>query len=93
MTTEAPTNRNGARQILGLGALACIACCIGPILGLLGAIGVATTAGTLALGFAGSAVALLAVPVLRRRRRSACATTSAQEVAVAAPTPRRPELR
>lgn len=90
MTTDRSTTRNGTGRILGLSALACLVCCIGPILGLLGAIGIATIAGTLTVGIAGLAIGLLAVPVLRRRRRRPCATTAAHKVAVAAPTARRP---
>jgi hypothetical protein len=90
MTTRTSTTRSGTARILGVGALACIACCIGPVVGLLGAIGVATIVGTLTLGIAGLAVALLVVPLLRsRRRRIICAAPLAREVAVDAPTCRR----
>lgn len=91
MTTNPTPKRGGTGRILGLGALACIACCIGPILGLLSAIGIATTAGTLTFGVAGLAIGLLAIPVLRkhRRRTPTCATPLDHEVAVAAPTIRR----
>ena len=61
------THRSTGR-ILGVGALACVVCCIGPILGLLGAIGIATIAGVLAFGIAGLTIALLAIPVVHRRR-------------------------
>ncbi len=78
------------RKILGLGAIACIACCIGPILGVLGAIGLATIGGVALFGVAGLAVALFALPVLRRapRRPGGC-TPNTDPVAVAAPTVRR----
>jgi hypothetical protein len=93
MTTE-PNQTGGVGRILGLGALACLACCLGPILGLLGAIGVATMAGTLAFGVAGLTVALLAIPPIRKhRQRPICATPldHDHDVAVATPTLRRPD--
>ena len=84
MTADPSTTTSGTGRILGLGALACIACCVGPLLGILSAIGIAATAGTLILGLAGLAIAL---PVLwRRRRTSTCAPPRGHEVAVAAPT-------
>lgn len=90
MTNPSP-KRDRTGRIVGLGALACVACCIGPILGLLSAIGIATAAGTLAFGLAGLAIALLAVPVVRKHRRTpTCATPLDHEVSVAAPTSHRP---
>ena len=87
MTADPSTTTSGTGRILGLGALACIACCVGPLLGILSAISIAATAGTLILGLAGLAIALLAIPVLwRRRRASTCAPPRGHEVAVAAPT-------
>ena len=84
MTADPSITTSGTGRILGLGALACIACCVGPLLGNLSAIGIAATAGTLILGLAGLAIAL---PVLwRRRRASTCAPPRGHEVAVAAPT-------
>jgi hypothetical protein len=92
MTTQPTSAAGGTGRILGIGALACIACCIGPILGLLGAIGITTIAGTLAFGIAGLTIALLAIPVVRKHRRApTCATPPDHEVAVAAPTVRRPD--
>ncbi|MGH9148718.1 MAG: hypothetical protein ACRD0D_10200 [Acidimicrobiales bacterium] len=69
-----------------MGAAACLACCAGPILALLGALGVAST---LFMGVAGLAIAALgavAVIVLRRRRRKRCAAEA--RVALAAPARR-----
>jgi hypothetical protein len=42
MTGDRHNRLGGVGRIVGMGALACIACCVGPILGLLGTIGVAT---------------------------------------------------
>lgn len=76
--------------IAGVGVLACAACCAGPILGFLAAIGLGTAAGFALFG-AGAIVlgALAVVFILRRRRRhaSACAPTSAP-VSVEMPTVR-----
>ncbi len=78
------------RKILGLGAIACIACCIGPILGVLGAIGLATIGGVALFGAAGLAVALIVLPVLRRaRHRPGACMPNTDPVAVDAPTARR----
>jgi hypothetical protein len=91
MNAERATPSGSTRKLLGLGALACIACCIGPILGLLGAVGIATIAGTLTFGIAGLAIALLAIPLLRTRRAaSRCAAPLPHEVIVSASATRRP---
>ena len=71
--------------ILGVGAVACAACCAGPILAFLAAIGSGTAAGvalfgTLALVI-GVAVALLVI--LRRRRSTDCTPVAAEPVPVA----------
>jgi hypothetical protein len=70
-------NRDGAAMV-GVGALACAACCAGPILGFLAALGLGTFAGAMVFGagalFVGGAVAA-AVVGSRRRRAAACAVT------------------
>lgn len=57
--------------MVGVGIVACAACCAGPILGVLAAIGLGTAAGFFLIG--GMAflvgVALVSVVGLRRRRR------------------------
>lgn len=79
--------------VLGLGAAACAACCAGPILGALGAIGMASTVGYVMAGavavLAGSAGAA-ALIVRRRRRRSGCAARTGTVAMVDAPTTRLP---
>jgi hypothetical protein len=78
--------------VVGLGAAACAACCVGPILGVLGGIG------ALSLG-AGSTLGLLAgvlvltvgvvgFVVWRRRRNPSCAAPLPQQVPVGAPVRR-----
>lgn len=58
--------------VVGLGIAACAACCAGPILGFLAAIGLGTALGVAVFGTAGLAIALLAiVPIMRRRRQAA----------------------
>jgi hypothetical protein len=65
------SKREGA-ALAGVGAVACAACCAGPIVGVLAAIGLGTLTGVLLFGAAGLAIAALAlVPILRRRRRVA----------------------
>jgi hypothetical protein len=78
MSGDDPTGgavKSGA-GILGVGAAACVACCAGPILGALSAIGVATAvgyaiAGAVALGLGAAAIAWLLYR--RRRRQRGCA--------------------
>jgi len=60
--------------ILGLGAAACAACCAGPILGVIAAAGLLTTAAYIAVGAIGLAIAIpVAVWTVRRKRiRARC---------------------
>jgi glycerol-3-phosphate acyltransferase PlsY len=79
--------------ILGFGAVACLACCAGPILAFLGGLGVAGLASTLFIGGVGVAVtaAAIAAFVVVRRRGSSCPAADEGPVAVAAPTHRAPQ--
>lgn len=83
----------GAKGVLGLGAAACVACCIGPILAFFGGLTIVGLASTFVIGSvgllvaAGAAMALLAVR--HRRQTSACTTEPAAPVPVASPS-RRP---
>ena len=75
--------------ILGFGAVACVACCAGPILAFLGglaaiSLGAAVLVGS--VGLAMAAVALLAFVAWRRKRRTICDVPVS--VTVAAPTRR-----
>jgi hypothetical protein len=71
-------SKSGKREglgILGVGAAACAACCVGPILGFLAAIGLTTAAGVAVFGVVGL---VLLVPgalwlLRRRRQQAACA--------------------
>jgi hypothetical protein len=65
------------RQVLGLAAVACAACCIGPILGVIGAIAALGVISSLFIGVAALVVAAVAVAtfiVVRHRRVAACGT-------------------
>ncbi len=65
--------------IVGVGAIACAACCAGPILGFLAAIGLGTAAGLALFGTAAivfGAVAIVVVLRRTRRRAATCATVS-----------------
>lgn len=87
--TTSPRDR---AAIIGVGGAACAACCAGPILGLLAAIGISTAAGYALFGIAGLIIAgTLAGIVLYRRRRSrtTCRGPAHTVTVVAAPTVRR----
>lgn len=65
------------RQVLGLGAAACVACCAGPIIGVIAGIAALGTAAALLTGALTIAVVAAAVAVIatwrRRARRDTCA--------------------
>jgi hypothetical protein len=83
------SKRDGA-TVVGVGAAACAACCAGPILGLLAAIGFTAAAATFVFGVTALIVAGLVVLIVVRRRRSrtrTCATgAEAVEISLAPPT-------
>ena len=75
--------------VIGVGAVACALCCAGPILAFLGAIGLGTVLGVAIFGVVGLLVALLAIPLLikrRQRRRCAPGPVSVESPAVRAPS-------
>ena len=84
--------------VVGAGALVCIPCCAGPILGVLGAIGIGSAVGVVLFGCAGLALALVvSIVVLRGRRRAGAANRAGRHgaptitpVPVPMPTLRRP---
>jgi len=58
--------------MVGLAAVACVACCLGPIVGVLGgvaALGIVSTAWIGLIGVLIAASALAALSIVRRRRR------------------------
>ena len=75
--------------IVGVGAAACVACCAGPIIGFLAAIGIGTAAGFALFGTISLVIGAVAVAfVVRRRRRAATCSTTPTTVAVEMPTVR-----
>lgn len=77
----------GGLGALGLGAIACVACCAGPLLAILGGVTIAGLAGTMLLGVASLVVAgagAIAFFLVRQRRRAASCAVDAGPVA--APT-------
>ena len=64
----------GSGTVLGLAAVACVACCSGPILAVLGAIVALGVVSTIFIGAAGllvTAAAVVAFVAVRERRRDA----------------------
>ena len=78
-TDTRASSGSGAPSFLGIAAVACVACCIGPILAVLGAIAALGLASTILVGAAGlliTAAAISAFVVVRRRRwTGSCAVT------------------
>lgn len=76
--------------IVGVGAVACVACCAGPILGFLAAIGLGTAAGFALFGTVALPVGALAIVIVvrRRRRRAASCVPNPDAVFVDMPTVR-----
>ena len=64
------TKRESA-AVIGVGAAACVACCAGPIIGLLAALGIGSVVSVLLFGTIGlvAAVVVAAIWLQRRRRR------------------------
>lgn len=84
-----PNTRHGPRRIIGFGAAACVACCAGPLLAAIGAIGLTATFTTVAFGIGGFIVLAAAVPLaLRLRRRRTCALPPDGPTSVAMPVRR-----
>ena len=82
------TPRRNGPSILGVGVAACLACCAGPLLAFLSGLGLAGLASTLMLGAAGlaiTAIAIVAILVVRRQRTN-CAVPADDPGAVQAPT-------
>jgi hypothetical protein len=78
--------------VVGVGAVACAACCAGPILGFLAAAGVTAALGAVLFGVVGVAAVVVAALVWRRMRVRRCLPVAApaEPVAMAAPRLRSP---
>lgn len=70
-----------------VGAVACAACCAGPILGFLAAIGLGTAAGFALFGTTAIAFGAIAIVVVLRRRRRRAASWAATPGPVAVEMP------
>ncbi len=66
-------SRKENATLVGVAAVACAACCAGPILGVLAAIGLGTALGAALWGVGALLMGAIAVAVVLRRRRSAAA--------------------
>ena len=89
-----PSARREGFGLLGIGAVACLACCAGPILALLGGISLAGLLSTAVIGTVGLVVAgaaAVAFLLVRRRRQAACAADAAEPVPLPTPTRRQPD--
>ena len=73
--------------IVGVGAAACVACCAGPIIGFLAAIGIGTAASFAVFGTISLIVGALAVGFVVRRRQHRTVTCDSTPVAVAVDIP------
>jgi hypothetical protein len=82
--------RDGSFSIVGLGIAACVACCAGPILALLGGVTIAGVASTWVIGGAGLLIAAVAavgfLAIRSRRRRLSCAADGGERIPVALTT-------
>jgi hypothetical protein len=88
-TTSRDPKSKGGLKLLGLGALACLGCCAGPVLAFLGALSVGGLASAAFIGGTGvfvAGAAAVAYFVVRKRRTLACTVTFAESVAMADPT-------
>ena len=82
--TDKPS-RTAVASGLGIAAVACVACCLGPILALLGAIAALGVVSTIFIGAAGlviTAAAIATVVVVRRRRTGASCAVPPERVPV-----------
>jgi hypothetical protein len=72
--------------VLGVGAVACAACCAGPIIGFLAGVGLTAAVGAVLFGVVGLVVVLAVAAVLWRRRRTRrCQPAPTEPVDVEAP--------
>jgi hypothetical protein len=82
-----PSKEGGGLSLLGFGAAACVACCIGPVLALLGGLSVAGLVSAVSIGggVLVAAVAGVGYLVVRRRQAGTSCAVPAEAVMVAAP--------
>ena len=79
--------------VVGMGTAACVACCAGPILAILGGLSLASLASALLIGAAGLVIAAVALAALLiARRHAGCRVSDDSATPVAAPTRRPADL-
>lgn len=72
--------------LLGVGAVACAACCAGPVLGFLAGVGLTAAVSAVLFGIAGVVAVIVAAGVLWRRRRARrCSPAPTEPVVVETP--------
>lgn len=73
-------------KVAGLAVVACAACCAAPVIGFLGAIGLATALGVVLFGATGLAVAVVAGLwwFRRRKRQQSCTASTSTPVTLTA---------
>ena len=78
------------RHLIGLAAAACVACCIGPIVGVLGAVAAAGIVSTMWIGLFGVAIAMgaMTATVVVVRRRNRCAAAASETPVILTSNPR-----
>jgi len=79
------SKKDGA-AIVGVGVVACAACCAGPVLGFIAALGVGTVLGVALFGVVGLLVAVIGTGWLIRRRLQQACQPAPTEVALPMPT-------
>lgn len=85
MTATGWPGRRAGPGAAGVGAAACAACCVGPVVGFLAAAGVASVLAAAVLGVVGLVVVGATVTVWQRRRRPRRCVPGADPVPVDAP--------
>jgi uncharacterized membrane protein len=73
--------------IVGVGTVACAACCAGPILGVLASIGIGTVLGYALFGIAAVVLGAVAITVVVKRRRGRVSDCAPTPGPVAVPEP------
>ncbi len=75
-------------KLAGVGAVACVACCAGPLLGLLAAVGIATVLGYVLFGLVAIAVGTALVALVLRTRAKRRVSLDASPVQIIDRPPR-----
>jgi hypothetical protein len=73
------------RSLLGVGAAACVACCLGPIVAVVGGLSIAGVAAALVVGAVALVPAVVAAAAILRWRRRRATGTCAPGIDVAVP--------